>query len=187
MPLDLDSMRECRWYPSESVFFCKTREPWGELSNMAADFPLLALERETGKLWYHTEGLYQACRYPHLPHVQEAIRSQKNPMQAKMLSKQHTASTRPDWEQVKVEVMAWCLAHKFFDHYDRLGVVLRATSQYIVEKSHKDTFWGAVDSGNGYLRGRNVLGHLWMNLRTNHRLLACPLDPVGLNCLTSEP
>ena len=60
----------------ESVAFGKTKEAFGGLSNMAAGFPI----RVNGVRILTSEALYQACRFPHLPHVQRLIIAQVSPM-----------------------------------------------------------------------------------------------------------
>ena len=148
---------------SESAVFLKTKDLFGALSNMAADYPILI----NGAKWLTSEALYQACRFPDHPDVQELIRTQKSPMSAKMKSRKHKSLTRPDWFDIHVEVMHWCLMLKLAQNWRRFGNVLRATgNRPIVELSRRDGFWGAKDQGDGTLSGRNELGVHLMELRT---------------------
>lgn len=148
--------------PGDVIVFNKTREQWGELSNMAAGFPLVV----AGLEWLTSEALYQACRFPRLPDVQELLRVQKSPMAAKMKSKPHRSHTRPDWDAARLKVMRWVLRVKLAQNLDSFGAVLARTGQRpIVERSHKDRYWGAVLDECGILRGQNALGRLLMELR----------------------
>ena len=80
-PSDSPANRQTRTYDRpESVVFLKTKDAFGGLSNMASGFPLSV----NGIHIRTCEALYQACRFPHLPEVQELIIAQKSPMTAKM-------------------------------------------------------------------------------------------------------
>ena len=146
------------------VAFRKTKETWGGLSNMAAGFPLSVM----GTRILTSEALYQACRFPDLPDVQRAIIAAKSPMSAKMAGKPYRSQTRSDWDEVRVDVMRWCLKVKLKQNWASFEGLLRATEdREIVEESHKDTFWGTKASpGNpDVLIGQNVLGRLLVELR----------------------
>jgi type I restriction enzyme, S subunit len=146
----------------DAVVFHKTREQWGELSNMASGFPLIVC----GRVWPSAEALYQACRFPDLPDVQQLIAEQTSGMAAKMKSKPHRSATREDWPRIRVRVMRWVLRVKLAQHMNRFGRVLLATGDApIVERSAKDRYWGAIESADGTLEGQNVLGRLLMELR----------------------
>lgn len=155
--------KQVRSYVSgECVVFCKTREAFGGLSNMAAGFPLVV----NGHRIPGSEALYQACRFPHQPEVQRLIVAEANPMRAKAVSRAHLGDSRPDWEQVRVRVMRWCLQVKLAQHWDRFGGLLLATGDRpIVELSYKDDFWGAKPVNGQVLVGVNALGRLLMELR----------------------
>src|SRR5262249_26652285 len=115
-----------------------------------------------------SEALYQACRYPHQPDWQREIIGRASPMAAKMASRKdgRRKETRADWEAVQVEVMRWVLRVKLAQHYGALSWPLRGTAgRAIVERSHRDRFWGAVEDEDGRLHGGNQLGRLLMELR----------------------
>lgn len=144
------------------VVFHKTRERWGELSNMASGFRLIVC----GQVLPSAEALYQACRFPDLPDVQQLIAREASAMAAKMRSKPHRSATRDDWSRIRVRIMRWVLRVKLAQHMKRFGSVLLATGDAaIVERSSKDRYWGAVESAAGTLEGQNVLGRLLMELR----------------------
>lgn len=149
------------------VSFRSTKEKYGGLSNMAPGFPL----RVNNILIRTSEALYQACRFPHLPHVQRLIIGEASPMTAKMKSKPHRKDSRPDWDEVaRLRVMRWCLRVKLGQHWNQFGALLLATGDLpIVEDSHKDDFWGAKPTEDGTLVGRNVLGRMLMELREQRR------------------
>lgn len=158
--------KERSYLRREAVVFHKTREQWGELSNMASGFPLIVV----GSVWPSSEALYQACRFPDLPDVQLLIAQQTSAMAAKMRSKPHRSATREDWPHIRVRVMRWVLRVKLAQHMNAFGNVLLATGDSsIVERSSKDRYWGAIESEDGTLEGENVLGRLLMELRDELR------------------
>lgn len=159
-----DSINARTYSRADAVVVFRTRDAFGELSNMASGFPL----RVNRTRILSTEALYQACRFPHLPEVQREIIAQVSPMTAKMKSKPHRNDSRADWYQVRVGVMRWCLRVKLAQHYTEFGRILLATGDRpIVEESRKDDYWGAkaVGSDGESLMGQNVLGRLLMELR----------------------
>lgn len=144
------------------VAFHKTGEAYGGLSNMAAGFPV----EINDTLILTSEALYQACRFPHMPEVQKIIIEQKSPMAAKMKSKASRKQTRPDWDNIRVNVMRWCLRIKLLHNWNSfLEVLLSTNSKPIVELSKKDDFWGAKATESKLLVGCNILGRLLMELR----------------------
>lgn len=146
----------------DCIVFLKTKESFGGLSNMAGGYPI----RVNGIHIRSSEALYQACRFPHLPEVQETILQQISPMTAKMKGKPFRKDSRPDWYQVRVPIMRWCLRAKLACNIDSFGRLLLATNENsIVEESRKDSYWGAKPSDDGTLVGENVLGRLLMELR----------------------
>lgn len=129
---------------------------------MAGGYPL----RINGILIPSSEALYQACRFPHMPNVQKKIIEQHSPMTAKMVSKPHRKDSRPDWFQVRVRIMRWCIRAKLVMHWPEFSqLLLKTDDNPIVEDSRKDEFWGAKRQENGTLVGMNVLGRLLMELR----------------------
>lgn len=163
---------------TESCVFLKTNEAWGALSNMAGGFTL----QINGNPILTTEALYQACRFPHRPDVQQIIIDERSPMAAKMVSKPHRKESRKDWEQIKVKIMRWCLRVKLAQNWEKFGDVLLMTDDKpIVEESRKDDFWGAKAIDDQTLVGQNVLGRLLMELREEYK------KPNNLHLLQVEP
>ena len=162
-------MRETQirtYQAADIVPFRKTAEEFGGLSNMAPGFPirLLGLKIRTA------EALYQACRFPHMPEVQQMILSEGSPMTAKMRSKPYRKDSREDWDDVRVSVMRWCLRVKLICNWGTFSNLLLSTGNApIVEDSRKDSYWGAVPQDKYILAGENVLGRLLMELREKRR------------------
>lgn len=152
-----------RHYQRDDVIaFRKTGEEFGGLSNMAPGYPITLL----GQRIRTAEALYQACRFPHLPHIQRMILAETSPMTAKMRSKPYREDSRSDWDAVRVPIMKWCLRVKLANNWLSFStLLLRTGDRPIVEDSRKDDFWGAKPDADK-LEGRNVLGRLLMELRT---------------------
>jgi N-glycosidase YbiA len=159
----LEGNNEERVYKREgAIVFRKTNAPFGGLSNMAAGYPIVV----NGITYLTSEALYQACRFPHMPEVQQLIISQKSPMTAKMKSKPFRKNSRDDWDTVRLPIMRWCLRVKLFQNWAKFGSVLNQTGdRLIVEESMKDVFWGAKPLDDLSLKGVNALGRLLMELR----------------------
>lgn len=176
---------EFREYDRDQVVsFRKTTEDFGGLSNMAPGYPIHVL----GLRIRTSEALYQACRFPHLPQVQRMILEEGSPMTAKMRSKPYLPETRPDWEQVRTQVMRWCLRAKLLNNWDAFSALLLATGDRpIVEDSRKDDYWGAKVGDDNLLAGRNVLGRLLMELREivrNDQTRLAELVPLDIDDFT---
>jgi ribA/ribD-fused uncharacterized protein len=164
---------------SDVVVVHRTRDAFGGLSNMAAGFPL-----RIGDLTIRTaEALYQACRFPHDPELQDRILEARSPMTAKQISRAQTSRSRGDWLHVRVATMRWCLRVKLACAPTSFAAVLRATSgRPIVERSAHDDFWGAIED-RSVLTGRNVLGRLLMELRAQLEVSFVAAEVVPAPCV----
>ena len=151
------------------AYFCKVADPLGSLSNMANRHPI----EIDGVSWPSTEAAYQAMRFPHRPDIQEAIRQEQNAFSAKTLAHKHKDETRKDWDDVKVQAMAYVITRK----QDQSAVFRRdlesTMGMDVVELSTKDGFWGAQPRGAD-LVGRDVLGGLLTQLREGARMDEMP-------------
>lgn len=166
-PAELRQGTQIRTYDrTGSIVFRRTTEEFGGLSNMARGFPL----EINGVRIPTSEALYQACRFPHRSEIQRLIVSQVSPMTAKMKSKRYRYDSRPDWHQVRVKIMRWCLRVKLAQNWVSFSRLLLATADHaIIEESRKDDFWGAKPIDERTLVGMNVLGRLLMELREEAR------------------
>jgi len=184
------SETQIRTYKTKEVIrFRKTTEEFGGLSNMAPGFPIIVL----GYRIRTSEALYQACRFPHMAEVQQMILNEGSPMTAKMRSKPYRKDSRPDWDDVRVKVMKWCLRVKLIYNWHKFSELLLSTGDHpIVEDSRKDSYWGAIPRDDDTLNGQNVLGRLLMDLRKKLRedpeaLRSVPPLQIRNFCLLGEP
>jgi type I restriction enzyme S subunit len=148
--------------PAATAVIYRMMDEFGGLSNFARDFPLTV----NGLVAHTNESLYQACRYPHRPDLQRLMLEESNPAKVKRVSRDYLDLTRPDWADVRKHVMRWCLGVKFAQHREEIAAILRASGERpIAEQAYTDEYWGATLQPDGSLRGANILGVLWMELR----------------------
>lgn len=165
---------------NECCVFNKTKEIYGGLSNMASGFPIVVQGIEIRT----SEALFQMCRFPHLPDLQQKIKNEKSPLVAKWVSRPFILETRPDWDDVKIEIMWWCLLVKLAQNFSKFGEILESTgNKPIVEDSRKNDFWGAIryKEDKALLKGSNILGQLLDELRQLY------IQSKDTQCIELEP
>lgn len=161
-----------------SAAFFRTREQFGELSNMAD----ISLEAPEG--YFHTsEALYQALKFDP---AQRAIIGGREVSPFREVSKTTTGKdakrvaylfdcVRGDWNDIRFDVMNYVIRWKYFSNRVLIDAILDSTMGLsIVEKSYKDDFWGAIPDRVGGYRGCNALGELWMFLREERPNVSAP-------------
>ena len=136
---------------AERIDFYSTKDPYGEFSNFAT-FPL----EIDGKTWPTSEHYFQAQKFAGTPHEEE-LRAIESPMKVALAGRERHRPLRPDWEEVKDDVMRRALRAKFTQH-DSHRELLLGTGE-------SDSYWG--DGGDR--TGGNMLGKLLMELRTELR------------------
>lgn len=157
----LDLM-EREWNLNRVAWFRRTDDEFGGFSNMSRAFPLSIF----GIRIRSSEHLYQAMRFTDEPEIQREVIQAQTPMASKKVSRSFDEFTRPDWFDIRVDVMRWALHVKLLNHATRFGELLRRTkSRPIVEWSRHDSFWGAGPVDPDTNRGQNVLGQLLSELR----------------------
>lgn len=90
----------------------------------------------------------------------QLIRNAKTPAMAKRLGRQ--VPIRDDWDEIKLEVMAYCLNLKFEDKALRAKLVDTGQATLIEGNTWGDTFWGVCKG-----KGENHLGRLLMQIRNS--------------------
>jgi len=164
----------------QCVSFRKTRENYGGLSNMCSGFPIIVGEHG----FLTSEHLYQVCRFNDYSDIQRIVQNEKSPMGSKMKSKKFISNTRSDWDEVRVDIMDWCIRMKLKCHWEKFGSLLLSTGEEeIVEDSHKDRFWGCVLDQNNRFVGRNILGKLLMKLRNELKKDQIDQDNLYFTCI----
>jgi ribA/ribD-fused uncharacterized protein len=149
------------------ALICKVREPFGSLGNMS-QHPI----EYAGQTWPTAEALFQALRFAADDPVVEQLRMETNPMRAKWLAKSRAeAFVVQPMTAGDVFNMTDVLREKLKQHADVREVLASTTGHEIIEDCTKrqrgsGLFWGAALRDDGKWYGRNQLGRLWMQLRS---------------------
>lgn len=141
------------------IFFYSTRETYGCFSNFSAHGITLK------EAWWPTsEHYFQAQKFVGTAH-EEAIRLAPTPKRAAEMGRQRTRPLRPDWEQVKDDVMRAAVLQKFLTHADIRAILLSTGEEPIVENAPGDWYWGCGADGTG----KNMLGTILVEVRSELR------------------
>ena len=96
----------------------------------------------------------------------DGVQRQVDPGRAKALGRK--VVLRPDWEEVKFDMMAMILSAKFEQNPDALAVLKSTGDRLIYEGNNwADRIWGVTQEGPLWV-GRNALGVQLMELRANY-------------------
>ena len=154
-------------YPAEqTVGFTKTAAVWGIFSNFAKT-PM----EVNGVEFACVEQLYHYIRLNNAQERVEYLKLIPNmglKMKAKAFKKRGVE--RSDWRAIAVDVMRFCLNHKYANSEAFRKELERSKGKYIVEdesnRKKKPDSWGAVlDTATGEYYGKNIMGRLLMELR----------------------
>jgi ribA/ribD-fused uncharacterized protein len=140
----------------EPIYFYSKTTAYYELSNFSPHgFQL------DGTYWPTVEHYFQAQKFPSQPAYQEKIRNARLPKDAKTLGRSRKIPLRPDWEEIKDEVMRRALRAKFVAHPKLTAMLLGTEERELIEKAPSDYYWSCGQTGTG----KNRLGSILMELR----------------------
>lgn len=159
-------------YPAEqTIGFASTVAEWGILSNFAKT-PMVVNEVE----FVCVEQMFHYIRLNNEMERAEYLKLTPN-MRLKMKAKafKKRGVERSDWREIAVDVMRFCLNHKYQASAEFRKALADSGSKYIVEdesnRKKKPDSWGAVlDAVTGEYYGKNIMGRLLMELRENGQL-----------------
>lgn len=135
----------------------------GKIAAFAGDFRFLS------NFWPATVE-YQGILYPDVEHAYQSaktldmderrrIAALPTPAQAKRAGE--ALPLRPDWPQIKYEVMLECVRYKFKHHPELAGKLLATGDAYLEEgNTWGDRIWGVYQG-----QGTNWLGKILMTVR----------------------
>ena len=138
-----------------TIYFYTTRDKYGCFSN----FSRHGLELD-GAWWPTSEHYFQGQKFVGTPHA-EQIRMAKSPKEAAKMGRDRKRPLRPDWEEVKDDVMRRAVLRKFETHADIREILLGTGDEEIVENAPGDRYWGCGADGTG----KNKLGQILMEVR----------------------
>lgn len=159
-------------YPAEqTVGFTKTDAEWGILSNFAKT-PMIVegIEFVSVEQMYHYIRLNSASeRAEYL----KLVPGMALKMKAKTFAKR--GIERSDWRDIAVDVMRFCLNHKYASSETFRNELERSRDKYIIEdesnRRKTPDSWGAVyDVATNEYYGKNIMGRLLMELRDKGEL-----------------
>lgn len=154
-------------YPAEqTIGFTSTTAELGILSNFAKT-PMVV----NGIEFACVEQLFHYIRLNNEEERTEYLKLIPNlglKMKAKAFEKR--GIERADWKGIAVDVMRFCLNHKYQSSEEFRRALADSGSKYIVEdeskRKKKPDSWGAVlDSATNEYYGKNIMGRLLMELR----------------------
>ena len=156
-------------YPIDKCAPIRTNtEEWGILGNLYS-VPLVV----DGVKFVSSEQLYQMMKFTDEETIQTlyGVRGMQPKMKAKRY--ENEGLRRPDWGQIIVDCMKFCLQTKYEQCEDFRATLHKTNGLIIVEDESKrrkipDT-WGVVREGDKF-GGSNLLGRLLMELRDNGKL-----------------
>ena len=96
-----------------------------------------------------------------VPQIKEEIRQIASPMDAALEGRNRQNPLRPDWEEVKDEVLLQALRMKFSQNPDIAKELMATGDAILIEHTRNDAYWS--DGGDG--SGKNKLGLLLMQVR----------------------
>lgn len=140
---------------ADTILFYRVDDPYGCFSNFSPHPVVIDNE-----VWPTTEHYFQAQKFLEQAHRLE-IQRVASPMIAARMGRSRSRPLRPDWEQVKDDVMRAALRAKVQQHADVRATLLQTGDALLVEHTPNDRYW--ADGGDG--SGRNMLGQLWMEVR----------------------
>lgn len=145
-----------------TIYFYKVNDPYGCFSNFSPH-GIHLLNHD----WQTVEHYYQAQKF--LTTEDESlisvIREVSTPEEAAMLGRDCTRKVRPDWEQVKTNIMREAVLIKFLTHQDIQSILLSTDQRLLVENSPTDYYWGCGLNKTG----QNQLGKILMSVREEIR------------------
>ena len=159
-------------YPAEqTIGFTSTAAEWGIFSNFAKT-PMMV----NGIKFACVEQMFHYIRLNSETERAEYLKVSPGmalKMKAKTFAKR--GIERSDWREIAVDVMRFCLNHKYDNSEAFRNELERSKGKYIVEdesnRKKKPDSWGAVlDTATNEFYGKNIMGRLLMELREKGEL-----------------
>ncbi len=117
-----------------------------------------------GAHWPSVEHYYQAQKFTD-PALRKLIRKAAKPPIAKSLADKNKAAIRPDWDQLKDEVMYRAVRRKFEMHPELKAMLLATGDEELIEAAPTDTYWGVGRDGIGQNKLGNIVARIRGELR----------------------
>ncbi len=115
-----------------------------------------------------SEHAYHWEKFPERQDIRNEITSAMSAHEAFKVAEQFKAHRRPDWDDVKVDIMRGIIRAKTEQHEYVRRKLLASGDRELVEDSWRDPFWGWGPKRDGL----NMLGKIWMEVRAELRAAA---------------
>jgi N-glycosidase YbiA len=138
----------------EVIRFYRTNDLYGHFSNFSPHRVFIDYNFPT------SEHYFQSQKFLAGEALLEFLMTPK-PMQAAKLGRSRKWPLRPDWEDVKDDVMRTAIRAKVAQNSDVRDLLLSTGEAIIVEHTANDSYW--ADGGDG--TGKNMLGRILMEVR----------------------
>lgn len=123
--------------------------------------------------WFDTsEQAYHWEKFQDRIEIRTEIRLALSAYEAFKLAERHRAERRPDWDDIKVDIMRGIIRAKADQHEYVRRKLMETGDRPLVEGSWRDDFWGIGPNRDG----QNMLGKLWMELRADFRAAAAVME-----------
>lgn len=120
---------------------------------------------DTSEAVYHWEKFHNADLTPFEQAVLDSICYAPSAHEAFKIGQEHKRLRRPEWDDVKVDIMRDILRAKADQHEYVRRKLLATGDRELVENSWRDDYWGWGPNKDG----QNMLGKLWVEIRDELR------------------
>ena len=159
-------------YPKERTApFCSVDQSWGLFSNFGRT-PLVV----DGVRFDCTEKLFQVMKFTDAASRKAVYTAKGQTIKMKAKHFEKVGTVRPDWGEIIVDAMKFCLMEKYRQSEAFREELARSQGLYIVEdqttfQKKSPNTWGVKPSEDGKaFVGPNLMGRLLMELRDNGKL-----------------
>ena len=135
------------------IKFYKSNHPYGSFNNFKKAKMFIY-----GRWWNNVESAYQSRKALNPEDIVKIVNA-KTPREARDLGQK--IKMRPDWDEIKDNIMYECVMAKFLQNKELLIELLNTNPHELVEDSPVDSYWGCGLDGNG----KNMLGKILMRVR----------------------
>lgn len=119
----------------------------------------------SGEIFPTSEHAYHWAKFPDDPLKQSSLRIASSAHLAFKMAERWKQYRRPDWDEIKVDMMRGILQAKVEQHEYVCRKLLATGDRELIEDSWRDPFWGWGENRDG----QNMLGKLWMEIREKLR------------------
>lgn len=169
-PLKLDTERQVFFYEQDHYYLSNFSAFQVRLVVPDHDFGgERCIDFDTSEIAYHWFKFEaDGCEYEGDHHVRGLILSARSSHEAFKIAEKWRDHRRPDWDAVKIGIMRTILWAKVGQHEYVYRKLLETGERELIENSWRDDFWGWGENRDG----QNMLGKLWMQIRTELRASA---------------